>query len=84
MAKILLPSASADVSGHPRHVWAEDGRWEQGEYEEKENRTKWQKPGRDVRNIASVRLRQLASASVDVRGHPRHVWTEDGREAGKL
>ena len=30
-----LPSASAVVSGHPRHVWAEDGRWKMGNYEEK-------------------------------------------------
>ena len=118
----LLPSASADVRGHPRHVWAEDGRWKLGNYEEKQrkiglngrnqggmgeillpsasvsfrgrpwtsaacvdgrwkmeavklwgktekNWPKWRKLGRGGRNIAAVRFR----------GHPRHVWTEDGR-----
>ena len=40
---------------------------------------KWQKPGRDGLNIVSVSFRQLQSASADVRGRPRHVWTEDGR-----
>ena len=29
-----LPSASADVRGRPRHVWAEGGRWKMGNYEE--------------------------------------------------
>ena len=69
MAEILLPSASADVRGHPRHVWAEDGRWGQVEYEEKQkNRPKWKTPGRDARNIASVSLRQPPWTSVDIRG----------------
>ena len=30
-------------------------------------------------NIAPVSFRQLPSASADFLGHPRHVWTEDGR-----
>ena len=29
--------------------------------------------------IASVSLRNLPPASADVRGHPRSVWTENGR-----
>ena len=42
------------------------------------NAPKWKKPGRGGRSIASVSFRQLPSASADVRGHPRHVWAEDG------
>ena len=31
-----LPSASAEVRGRPRRAWKEDGRWEMGNYEDKE------------------------------------------------
>ena len=35
---ILLPSASADVRGHTRNVWKEDGRWKLGNYEDKQRK----------------------------------------------
>ena len=28
MDKLLRPQDSVSFSGNPRHVWAEDGRWE--------------------------------------------------------
>ena len=63
----MHPSASADVRGHPLHVWTEHARWTKGNYEAKngeksayaeETRAGWQK----------YCFRQLPRASVDIRG----------------
>ena len=55
----------------------EEGSWEIMR-KNRENCHKWKKLGMGVSNIASVGFRQRPSASADVRGHPRHVWAEDG------
>ena len=77
-----LPAAPADVSGHPRHVWTEDGKWKLVKYAEK--KIKWpkcQKPGR-VGGILhpsdSTSFRQLPRTSVDVRAMCGRK-AEDGR-----
>ena len=60
----MLPSASADVRGHPRHVWTEDGRW--GNYEEKTR-----KIGLNGRNQGAMGEILLPSASVSFRQLPQ-------------
>ena len=65
-AEILLPSASAGVRGHPRHLWAEHGRWKLENYEEKQR-----KIGQMAETRAGWRkycFRQLPRMSVDIRG----------------
>ena len=70
-----LPSASADVRGHPGHVWTEDGRWEMGNNEEKQR-----KIGLNGRNQGGVGKILLPSDSVSFRGRPRTSATcVDGR-----
>ena len=61
------PQASADIRGMCGRRM-EDGICEIMR-KNREKRHKWHKLGRGGRNIASV----------SIRGHPRHVWTEDGR-----
>ena len=80
VGEILPLSASVGARGHPMHVWAEDGRWKLGNYEEKQRAKwpKWQKPGRRGRNIASVSYSQLLRTSVDIRSACGRK-TEDGR-----
>ena len=66
-AKILIPSAPADVRGHPRNKWADGGRWGVMRIN-REKSIKWQKLGMGGRNIASVSFCQLPWAPVDIRG----------------
>ena len=81
-----LPSAPAEVRGHPLHLWTEDGRWKLWNYEGKKekNRPKWQTPGRGGSNIDAVSFRKLPEASADVRGHPRTSVDIRGMCGGKM
>ena len=84
MAEILLPPASVGFRGRPLASAAfADGRCKieavKLSGETVKNPPKWQKLGRGGENIAALSFRQLPLASADVRGHPRHVRTEDVR-----
>ena len=61
-----VPPSSADVRGHPRHVWGEDGRWKMGNYEEKQNEIGLN--GRNQGGVGKYCFRQLPRKSVDIRG----------------
>ena len=74
-AEIWHPSASVSFRGRP---WTSAacvaGRWKLGNYEERQRKT-----GLNGRNQGGVGEILLPPAAADVRGHPRHVWPEDGR-----
>ena len=73
MAKILLPSASVEISVlFGREI--EDGRW--GIIRGRgENIPKWKKLGWN----GKYSFIRPPAASVGARGRPRRVWKEDGR-----
>ena len=75
VGEISLPSASADVRGHPRHVWTGDGRWEVGN-----NEGEQKKIGINGRNQGGIGEIMLPSASVSFRGSP---WKSETCAGGR-
>ena len=66
---ISTPSASVRFRGHPRYLWAEDGRWKLWNYEGKQRNIvlNGRNQGGDGGYIASVSLLQLPRTSVEIR-----------------
>ena len=66
-------ASSANVRGRPRHVWAEDERWDLGNYEAEQREI-----GLNVRNQGGVGRILFQPASVSFRDMSGRK-TEDGR-----